>query len=56
MNLRGEVKGASYDFVGFASFLELDILANCNPCHYPMQWKVCQMVDYLHAYDVWFPP
>jgi hypothetical protein len=36
MNLLGEVKGTFYDFVGFACFLELDILANCNPCHYPI--------------------
>jgi hypothetical protein len=36
MNLFGEVKGTSYDFVGFVDFLELDILANCSPCHYPI--------------------
>jgi hypothetical protein len=31
-----EVKGIFYDFVGFVSFLELDIMANCSPCHYPI--------------------
>jgi hypothetical protein len=36
MNLLGEVEGTSYDFVGFVGFLELDILANCSPCHYPI--------------------
>ncbi len=61
MNLFGEVKGTSYDFVGFVDFLELDILANCSPCHYPIAmegmlngglyvciWCMVSTIDFLN--------